>query len=139
MEETHIHSQFLREHGIRPSMQRLAVYDYIWRNHTHPTAENVYHALAPKISTLSRTTVYNTLRLFSERGVATMVTIEEKEMRFDAVTSVHGHFKCSQCGKLVDFPVNNTDVMSGLPEGCDISSTHFYVHGICPDCAKSGN
>lgn len=128
------YADFLREHGIRPSRQRLAVYEYIWTHRTHPTAEIVYESLAPKIATLSRTTVYNTLRLFCECGVAQMIFVEENEMRFDANTNFHGHFKCTACGALIDFEVD--EIAQKLPAGCKVSERHFYLRGLCPECAN---
>lgn len=52
---------------IRPSLQRLAIMKFLLANRTHPTVEDVYKGLYQKIPTLSRTTVYNTLRMFYEK------------------------------------------------------------------------
>ena len=64
----------LLESGIKPSVQRVEIMTYLMTHFTHPTVEEVYKALCPTIKTLSRTTVYNTLRLFSEHNAATMIT-----------------------------------------------------------------
>lgn len=133
------YAKILRSHGIRPSVQRLAVYDYLCKHHTHPTAEEIFTALAPSISTLSRTTIYNTLRLFTEKGAAQMITIEEKEMRFDVVTGIHGHFKCSQCGAIEDFEISGEAVKSRLPQGAIGEEFQFYVHGTCAACRNKAN
>ncbi|KAA6316446.1 Peroxide-responsive repressor PerR, partial [termite gut metagenome] len=67
----------LSMHGIKPSLQRMAIMDYLLEHHTHPTVEEIYMALFPSIPTLSKTTVYNTLKLFAEQGVVNMLTIDE--------------------------------------------------------------
>ena len=72
----------LQNYGIHPSVQRIAIMDYLLKNHTHPTVDEVYVALCKVIPTLSKTTVYNTLRLFSEHGAALMLTIDEKKVCF---------------------------------------------------------
>lgn len=128
----------LSEHGIRPSRQRRAIYEFIEQNKNHPTAEDVYRVLHKKIKTLSRTTVYNTLRLFCQNGLAQMVTLEEIEMRFDSTTQPHGHFKCSACGKIFDFPCEAPfeSAKKNLPDGFVPRDAQFYVHGVCKDCAK---
>ncbi|MBE6401360.1 MAG: transcriptional repressor [Verrucomicrobia bacterium] len=132
----------LISHGIRPSRQRRAILKYIAEHPSHPTAEDVYQALYKTIKTLSRTTVYNTLRLFCSKGAAQMVTLEENEMRFDAATHPHGHFKCTECGKIFDFPYDTMfdDASGKLPEGFRLEETQLYVRGICKECneAKSG-
>ncbi|EJX04128.1 iron uptake regulatory protein [gut metagenome] len=66
------------DHGVKPSVQRIAIMDYLLKNRTHPTAEEIYSALVNLIPTLSKTTVYNTLKLFVEQGAALMLTIDEK-------------------------------------------------------------
>ncbi|MCD8284004.1 MAG: transcriptional repressor [Opitutae bacterium] len=134
------YSELLRERGIRPSLQRLAIYEYLLKSYNHPTAEDVYRALVPKISTLSRTTVYNTLRLFSDKGAILTITIEEKEMRFDAHLAPHGHFKCTECGKITDFPVEDAEAMcKNVPAGSEIRGAQVYVFGVCAECKSHRN
>ena len=67
----------LRNRGVRPSTQRLAIMEYLLTHYTHPTVDDVFQGLSPTIKTLSRTTVYNTLRMFAERGLAQMITIDD--------------------------------------------------------------
>ena len=52
----------LADAGIRPSIQRIAVYGYLCEHPVHPDVETVYDALNPIYPTLSKTTVYNTLK-----------------------------------------------------------------------------
>lgn len=133
------YTKILRQHGIRPSVQRLAVYDYLWKNRTHPTAEEIFTALSPSIATLSRTTIYNTLRLFTEKGAAQMITIEEKEMRFDVLTEIHGHFKCSSCGMVSDFELDGGSIRKHLPKNARGETFQVHVHGTCAKCAGKEN
>lgn len=126
----------LIEHGIRPSRQRRAIFRFLAEHPIHPTAEDVYRALYKNIRTLSRTTVYNTLRLFCDCGAAQMVTLEENEMRFDAETRPHGHFKCTCCGKIFDFPCDFMieEARKKLPDGFVPEETQLYVRGVCRGC-----
>jgi Fur family peroxide stress response transcriptional regulator len=82
----------LVDNGVRPSVQRLAIMEYLLTHFTHPTVEDVYQGLCNKIPTLSRTTVYNTLRLFSEHQAAQMITIDDHRVCYDGNTSPHVHF-----------------------------------------------
>ena len=74
----------LLEHNIKPSMQRIAIMEYLMEHPIHPSADDIYTALSPSMPTLSKTTVYNTLKLFSEQGAALMLTIDEKNTNFEA-------------------------------------------------------
>ena len=54
---------FLRELGISPSPQRVAIYDFLKKNPVHPTVDTIYRAVLDDLPTISRTTVYNTVNL----------------------------------------------------------------------------
>ena len=76
----------LVRNGVKPSVQRMAIMQYLLDHRTHPTVEDVYKDLYQKIPTLSRTTVYNTLRLLSENNAAQMITIDEHRVCYDGET-----------------------------------------------------
>ena len=95
----------LLKYDIKPSVQRMAVMEYLMTHFTHPSVDEIYTALSPKYPTLSRTTVYNTLKLFVEQGAAQMLTIDEKMTCFDGDVSHHAHFLCKRCGKIYDLPL----------------------------------
>ena len=98
--------EYLLSYHIKPSVQRIAIMDYLLKHHTHPRIDEIYMALCPDIPTLSKTTVYNTLKLFVEHGAARMLTIDERNACFDGDTSVHAHFQCKVCGKITDIPLS---------------------------------
>ena len=99
----------LQNHNIKPSVQRIAIMTYLMEHRTHPTVDEIYTALAPSIPTLSKTTVYNTLKLLSEQGAAQTLTIDERNTCYDAETSPHAHFLCKQCGKIYDLEYQTKD------------------------------
>lgn len=126
----------LSNNGIRPSLQRLAIMEYLLAHRTHPTVEDVYHGLCDKISTLSRTTVYNTLRLFSEHHVAQMITIDDHHVCYDGDVYPHVHFFCRKCGKVFDMMEEKAPMLSAPVEidGHHIEEQQLYYKGICRDC-----
>ena len=124
----------LRSCNIRPSVHRLAIYRYLDDMRNHPTAEMIYQALSPENPTLSRTTVYNTLKLFVENSAVQEVIIEDGEMRYDADISPHAHFKCTECGAVHDFFFVPEKYLPELPSNFKINEIHVNYRGICPDC-----
>ena len=127
----------LLEHNIKPSMQRIAIMEYLMDNPIHPSADDIYTALSPSMPTLSKTTVYNTLKLFVEHGAALMLTIDEKNACFDSETSLHAHFLCKKCGKIYDLPFSGeTKQVERIDmNGFFIEEIHQYYKGVCPACA----
>ena len=129
------------ERGIRPSMQRLAIMDYLINHPIHPTIDDVYQALSNKVPTLSRTTVYNTLRMLSENQAAQMITIDEHRVCYDGNVESHVHFYCKKCGKIIDLFGEQAPKLEGekTVEGNIIQEELLYYKGICAKCAKKLN
>ena len=123
--------------GIRPSVQRLAIFEYVRQSCQHPTAEVVYEALCDELGSLSLTTVYNTLKLFVDAGLISMLTIDDTFRCFDGNRTDHAHFRCNKCGCIVDLKMKNEFVtlVEGL-EGYEITDAQLYLKGVCPHCLK---
>ena len=128
----------LIECGIKPSVQRVEIMNYLMTHFTHPTVEEVYSSLCHKIQTLSRTTVYNTLRLFSEHKAALMITIDEHRVCYDGDTHPHVHFYCKECGKVLDFMDESAPVLPANIEieGNLVDEKQLYYKGVCADCRR---
>ena len=126
-------SIYLSGYGIRPSVQRIAIMRYLMKNFTHPTADEVFESLRKQIPTLSKTTVYNTLKLFVENGAALYVGIDEKNARFDGDVNPHAHFRCKECGCIIDLPIKS-DFFVPTDFNGDIDETYFYLKGLCGKC-----
>ena len=124
----------LSEKGIKPSYQRLRIFEYLAGTKAHPSVDTIYRNLAPEIPSLSRTTVYNTLSLFVKAGMAVPIYIDGDELRYDADTSEHGHFRCRVCGGVFDFPVTPGSVSPELPRGFKAELVQLYCVGLCPNC-----
>lgn len=97
-------SPLLREHGILPSAQRLAVADYILLTDTHPTADAVWAKVKQRFPTLSRATVYNTLHLFVEKGLLRELALAEGAVVYDPKIQRHHHFIDEETGAIHDIP-----------------------------------
>lgn len=127
--------RYLMQFSIRPSVQRTAVMEYLMNYRTHPTVDEIYLALSPSIPTLSKTTVYNTLNLFVEKGAVQVLTLDEKNARYDADVSKHGHFYCRSCGGVQDI-FNMKPEMYAIPESENfrVESVEISYHGVCKNC-----
>ena len=60
----------LRENGYKVTPQRLAVYEVVNNNTTHPNAEAIYKELQPKYPFMSLATVYKTMEIFVQKLVS---------------------------------------------------------------------
>lgn len=129
----------LMETGVHPSAQRLAIMEFLMKNNTHPTVDEVHKGLCSKIPTLSRTTVYNTLRLFSEHRAAQMITIDDHHVCYDGTTEPHVHFYCKKCGKVIDMPQEAAPrlIENKSINGHVVDEIQLYYKGVCSACSSA--
>lgn len=91
--------------GVKPTPQRVVITDYIMNTDCHPTADQILEAVAEALPvSLSRATVYNTLKTLVDAGVIIEVLTEPGRVRYDANTDEHHHFVDVRTGKIIDIP-----------------------------------
>ena len=145
--------QQLVNHGVHPSVQRIAIMKYLMEHRTHPTVDTIYTDLLPILPTLSRTTVYNTLELFCEKNAAMSLTIDRRNIRYDGCVKPHAHFMCNGCGRVFDVEINEGaikwDTFRSSGAGGQNVRAHLYdsdqyavekvelnFSGLCPECLE---
>lgn len=125
--------EMMHSAGVRPSLQRVATLDCICRL-GHPTADEIYEALAPGLPTLSKTTVYNSLHALVEGALVRELDIESGTCHYDlAPQPRHSHFMCRRCGRIFDMPFPD-NLAAGAAEGFAVDCVDIYFKGICRDC-----
>lgn len=115
----HDEASILRNHGINPSAQRVAVAQYVLHTDQHPSADEVWFRVKKRFPQLSRATVYNTLNLFVEKGLLRQFVLTEGRVIFDPKTDDHHHFIDEDSGRIHDVPwdavqVSNVSKLDGL-------------------------
>lgn len=125
-------SDRLKNNNIKPSLQRIKIFQYLLETTNHPSVDMIYNDLHEQMPTLSKTTVYNTLKIFTQKKIVNEI-VEGKENRYDAISEPHGHFKCMKCLNIYDFEYEFE--LKEL-QGFDIELIQFYVKGICKNCKK---
>jgi Fur family transcriptional regulator, peroxide stress response regulator len=128
---------FLESKQVKPSYQRLKILEYLMKNRNHPSVEIIFQALVGEIPTLSKTTVYNTLSLFSEKGIVSSLTIVNNELRYDLMIEPHAHFQCSTCGAVIDIPMENDIFLMTSVEAHRVEEIHVTFKGVCKNCLKN--
>jgi Fur family peroxide stress response transcriptional regulator len=76
-------------------------------------------------------------RILSEDGLVRVITIEDKETRYDIVTENHGHFKCESCGTIFDFSIDINSLLHEDLSKFKINDKNVYFEGLCPRCLSN--
>lgn len=129
--------KILREHKISPSIQRLMVLNYLVKFRNHPSVDMIYNYIKEEIPTLSKTTIYNILKLFIKHKLVKPITIEGDELRFDTYVEPHIHFKCIKCGNIYDIEFDTDIFKIKEIDGNKVINSEIYLFGICKNCLKN--
>jgi len=108
-------TELLRTHGITPTHQRIEIALVLFEKRWHPSADQILAAVNVRHAETSKATVYNTLKLFLDKGLVRELIVDPNKVFYDANTSEHHHFY---------------DVVSG--EITDIAAAGVYVDGLPP-------
>jgi len=129
----------LKEKGFKITSQRLAIIDALLENNlAHPGATLIFKEARKKANHVSLSTVYATLKEFSENGLIRQLEFDRMENRYDGNLSDHINLICKRCGKILDCdiptPFEPKDITH--KDGFIITDTRIECHGYCHDCLK---
>ena len=126
----------LREAGLRPTRQRIALAELLFKQgDRHLTAETLHEEAQHNAVPVSLATVYNTLHQFTAAGLLREVAIEGSKTYFDTNTSDHCHFFLESEGMLEDIPREMIDIkrLPKPPAGMKISRVDVLVRLVEQD------
>jgi Fur family peroxide stress response transcriptional regulator len=132
-------TEVLRDHGFKVTPQRLAVYEVIDQNTSHPNAEAIYKELQPRYPSMSLATVYKTMEIFAKIGVVQVLQCEEESHRYDYNVTPHAHIRCSMCNRVEDVKVDIEALKqsAGAETKFRVDSISLSFTGICDECLHS--
>ena len=123
------------------SRQRELIKNFLAARRDHPTADVVYKNVRSQNPNISLGTVYRNLALLAEEGEIIKLNVGDGVDHFDADTSPHYHFVCTECGSIVDLETDNMEAITARAaeafEGY-IAGHVTYFYGLCSHCIRRG-
>ena len=126
-----------RKSGLRVTPQRRLIIKLLAGDHSHPTVEDIYQQIKPRMPDVSLATVYNTLHELVAMGELMQVDGHGcNRTRYDTNTTQHHHLYCEKCHQLVDIESNLGEVRFPKEDFSDylIKRSQVIFYGICPKC-----
>ncbi|HZX25126.1 MAG TPA: Fur family transcriptional regulator [Woeseiaceae bacterium] len=119
----------LESHGVMPTPQRVDVASILLERPQHLSAEQILERLRERGSRVSKATIYNTLKLFSDKGLAREVNVDPSRLFYDSTTHPHHHFYNVDTGELSDIPSGQVAIMDvpDLPAGTEQESVELII------------
>ena len=138
--------EIFREHIQRPGQRRTAQRDLILeiflRTEEHLTSDDLYFLVHRRDPTIGHTTVYRTLKLLTEAGLAREVRFGDNKTYYEHHYNHehHDHMICTECGKVIEFFSQDIEnLQDQMADKFGFRPTHHSLRmwGVCADCQKS--
>ncbi|POR03606.1 Fe2+/Zn2+ uptake regulation protein [Alkalispirochaeta sphaeroplastigenens] len=135
--------QGLRTAGYRLTPQRTAVCGVLARRDDHPTAQAIFEELKPDFTSLSLTTVYQTLDALVKTGAITSLgSAGDDAIHFEVNTAPHINLACLTCHRICDLEsrvVHKLEEEVQASVGSRVLSGRVVYYSECLECDNPGD
>jgi Fur family ferric uptake transcriptional regulator len=128
---------YLEQNHLKHTKQRELILNVFLDARRHLTSEDLYLSVREQHPNIGYTTVYRTMKLLVEAGLATERHFDDGITRYEIEHEHHDHLVCVRCGKIVEFECQMIEDAQ-----CDIAKRHGFLilrhrhelYGHCADC-----
>jgi Fur family peroxide stress response transcriptional regulator len=127
-----------REHNLRITPQRTAIYKALKDDCSHPSADTVHRKIKKTFPNISFDTVNRTLLSFVDIGVLKIAESYNRQKRFDPNLENHHHLSCIKCGKIIDFNNKEFDelkIPNDIRNKYKVLGKKVVLECICNKCS----
>jgi Fur family transcriptional regulator, ferric uptake regulator len=141
LEKKKIFNDFAMSKGLRSTRQRDIILDIFLSTHQHISIEELYFKVKSSNPGVGHATVYRTLKLFVESGLAREVLLHDGQTRYEHVIAGehHDHLVCTNCNSIVEFENETIEMLQNeIAErhGFQIKSHKMEIYGLCAACRQ---
>ena len=141
-EEQEVFQQHIQKRGLKRTAQRDLILDVFLRSEGHVSGEDLYRLVSEQDPTVGQTTVYRTLRLLTESGLAREVRFGDGRAHYEHnyKHQHHDHMICSECNKIIEFYSPELEAIQdamAAKHRFELTSHLLRMIGICAECRKA--
>ncbi|MBC8317702.1 MAG: transcriptional repressor [Desulfobulbaceae bacterium] len=131
----------LRSQNLRLTDQRKLIVNSFARKKGHVSAEDLYRHIHKTTPSIGAATVYRTLKLLADAGLASGKNFGDGYVRFECClqrSAHHDHLICTRCGKIVEFSNSTIEKLQetvARDHGFLITDHSLDIYGVCQDCS----
>ncbi|HEY5521784.1 MAG TPA: Fur family transcriptional regulator [Desulfuromonadaceae bacterium] len=139
LEKKKVFNDFAAAKGLRSTRQRDIILDIFLSTHQHVSVEELYLKIKTSNPGIGFATVYRTLKLFAEAGLAREVLLHDGQTRYEHVSAGehHDHLVCTGCNAIIEFEDETIEKLQkeiAARHGFLIKSHKMEMYGLCANC-----
>ncbi|MEM1029529.1 MAG: transcriptional repressor [Myxococcota bacterium] len=134
---------YMAQKGLRSTAQRRLIAETFFEGPKHVTIDEVLVAVRKREPRIGYATVYRTLKLFAECGIAAERNFGDGQTRYDILDEGeeehddHDHLICTECGCIVEFQddeIRAAQERLAAKHGFEVTSRKHVIYGLCRAC-----
>ncbi len=130
---------FMAKKGLRSTKQREHIVEAFFAQPDHVSIEELLARVRERDSSIGYATVYRTLKLLAESGVANERKFGDGLTRYELADgdAHHDHLICVECKRIVEFEEPRVEALQeeiAARHGFVIRSHKHEMYGVCPEC-----
>ncbi|MDO8444540.1 MAG: transcriptional repressor [Deltaproteobacteria bacterium] len=134
-------ARFIEEKGLKSTTQRDEIVNVFFTLKDHVSIEELHHKVQKKNPKIGYTTVYRTLKLLTESGLAHERQFGDGQARYEPVTTEehHDHLICLRCGTILEFENKKIEKLQedvAKQHGFEVKNHKLELYGYCKKCRK---
>jgi Fur family ferric uptake transcriptional regulator len=130
-------AHYLDDHHLKRTRQRDAILEVFVETVGHISGDELYQRVRERHPQIGFTTVYRTMKIFCEAGLATERTFEDGVTRYEITHEHHDHLVCVRCGCIVEFEcsmIESAQDRIAREYGFRLLRHRHELYGHCPQC-----
>ena len=130
-------ARYLEEHNLKHTKQREAILAVFLNIQGHVTSEDLYRKVREEHPHVGYTTVYRTMKLLCEAGLASERHFDDGITRYEIEHEHHDHLVCTRCGKIIEFDCEMIEsAQERIAKGHDfrVLRHRHELYGHCSSC-----
>ena len=140
-EEQEVFLKHIQKQGLKRTSQRELILDVFLRTEKHLSSEDLYRLVRELDPNIGQTTVYRTLKLLSDAGLAREVRFGDGRTHYEHnyKHQHHDHMICSRCGKIIEFFSAELEAIQdamAAKHRFEVTQHLLRIIGICAECRR---
>jgi Fur family transcriptional regulator, ferric uptake regulator len=140
-ERGQVFERFIAERGLKSTRQRSLILETFFGLEGHLSVEELWAKVRGVDDHVSVATVYRTMKLLAESGLAHARNFGDGQTRYEAAVGRehHDHLICTSCGTIIEFENDQIEKLQALiarRQGFRVVSHKMELYGLCRDCQE---
>lgn len=137
--EKDVFSEHIQKAGLRHTAQRDLILEIFLQTEEHLSSEDLYWLVHKQDSSVGHTTVYRTLKLLTDAGLAREVRFGDGKTYYEHHYNHehHDHMICTECGRVIEFfspEIESLQEAVAAEYGFKLTHHSMRILGLCEDC-----